>query len=83
MIAAPECDPDLHGHSAIVRESLCHAVVSDLHDVEYRSDLTECGMVLGRGAAQETDLRKSIAERGVEMCPDCWPAHVVSEDHLH
>ncbi len=83
MIAAPDCDPDLLSHSAIVREDLCHAVVSDMHDGEYRTDLTECGMVLGRGAAHKTEIRKKMADREVEMCPDCWPARIVSADHSH
>ncbi len=83
MIEPPDFDPDLLGHSAIVREEICHAVVSDVVDGEYRSDVTECGIVLVHGSMLESETRKSVVERGINMCPDCWPAHVVSEDRSH
>ena len=80
MIEAPDFDPELHNHSAVGINSVCHAVVSDVHDGEYRSDLTECGLVLENGRFDGIERRLSFTKQSISMCQECWPKSVHKGD---
>lgn len=79
-VDVPDFDPELNGHAAVVVDGpngeVCHAVVSHYEESAHGFK-TECGVEVED--SQEQPPRSTIAERGVRMCPECWPESVVGE----
>lgn len=77
---APDFDPELAGHTAVVLEDgddeSCHAVVSEYPDGE-RVRITECGLEIDR-KPWKLDERGSYVDGEAHMCPECWPEEILS-----
>lgn len=80
-INAPDFDPDLTGHSAVVLErednTECHALVPAYPDGEHEQQ-TECGIEVP-SRIKLTDKaapRQEFIDGDSEMCTDCWPSLV-------
>lgn len=75
-VNTPEFDEQLEGHSAVVLEGICHAVVSSYEGDGSGDKITECGE--SDFEPIETNARKNLTKRSDEICPDCWPEHIWS-----
>jgi len=81
VVDAPDFDPTLRGHNAVVRSGKCHAVVSRYPDGSpHGVQMTECGINV-----DDADVFDDFGPREefigeVPMCRDCWPEAVVSGD---
>ena len=75
-VSIPEFDEQLHGHSAVQLDGVCHAIVSD-YDGEFREDATECGLNLSTHRSRlDTGTRKDFVDEGSRMCRECWPSDI-------
>jgi len=82
-IEAPDFDPDLSGHSAVVLDGedgpVCHALVSAYPDGEPEQQ-TECGIGVPSRIKLDTDRaapRQEFTDDDADMCPACWPSSAV------
>lgn len=80
-LEAPEFDPDLSGHSAIVlmRDGtpVCHAVVGTFRNDGTPTQATECGLPL---YGKEPEARKWAQTPETVPCAECWPPAVTDAD---
>jgi len=80
-VEPPEFDSNLSGHSAVLVDGLCHAVVSGITDAGNPSDFTECGFEIRDNwrwsREKEFGPRAEFSHR--RMCNECWPEIVCDE----
>jgi len=75
-VTAPEFDEELHGHSAVQVDDVCHASVT-IYDAEGPKDATECGLALSTHHSKlDTGTRKDYVNEGTRMCRECWPSSI-------
>lgn len=75
-VSAPEFDPELTGHSAIVFGEVCHAVVTSYGE-STPENVTECGLSVDNQG--DIEPRLAFDSDDYVMCPNCWPEHIVSD----
>jgi hypothetical protein len=76
-VEAPEFDPELLGHSAIVlmRDGtpVCHAVVGTFRSDGTPTNATECGLSLH---GKFPSAREDVQTPETALCHECWPSEV-------